>query len=110
MKIAVRFLGLPPSKSLREHAERQARFHLSRFGVDLNSVDIRVRDVNGPRGGDDMECRVSAKGSRLGFATMAEISADAYQSVGRALSRLARSIARNLERTRGMRFAHRSIQ
>jgi putative sigma-54 modulation protein len=110
MKIAVRLLGLPPSESLRQHAERQARLHLGRFGVALDSVDIRIRDVNGPRGGEDMECKVSAKGPRLRFATMAELSGDAYQSVGMALSRLARAIARGLDRSRGMRFAHRSIQ
>ena len=112
MKIAVRFLGLPPSPALREHSERQALFHLSRFGHDLNSVEIRIRDVNGPRGGEDMECKVSAKGRRLGFASIVDLSGDAYASVGMALSRLSRSIARALDRTRGMRSlgpAHRLV-
>jgi len=49
MKISVRFLGLPPSDGIREHVERQALFHLSRFGHDIQFVEIRVRDVNGPR-------------------------------------------------------------
>jgi putative sigma-54 modulation protein len=103
MKIAVRFLGLPPSEALREHSERQALFHLSRFGQDLDSVEIRIRDVNGPRGGEDMECKVSAQGPRVGFASIADLSGDAYASVGMALSRLSRSIARALDRARGMR-------
>jgi hypothetical protein len=49
MKIEIRFLGLEPSEMLREHCERQALFHLSRFGHDLSSVDIRIRDVNNAR-------------------------------------------------------------
>jgi putative sigma-54 modulation protein len=101
MKIAVRFLGLPPSEALREHSERQAMIHLGRFVHDLESVEIRVRDVNGPRGGEDMECKVSAKGPRIGFTTMAELSADAYHSVQLAVARLSRTIARNLGRVRG---------
>ena len=74
MKIAIRFLGLPPSPALREHSEHEARFHLGRFDRDLDAVEIRVRDVNGPRGGEDMECKVSAKGPRVGFTAIAELS------------------------------------
>jgi len=101
MKIAVRFLGLPPSSALREHSEHEAQFHLGRFDRDVDSVEIRVRDVNGPRGGEDMECKVSATGPRVGFTAVATLSSDAYQSVRQALSRLARTLARHLERARG---------
>jgi putative sigma-54 modulation protein len=100
MKIDVRFLGLPSSAALREHVERQAVFHLSRFGHDVEVVEVRVRDINGPRGGDDMECKVSVKGPRVGFTTITELSGDMYQSVGAALSRQARAVARLLERAR----------
>lgn len=100
MKIVVRFLGLPPSEMLREHSERQARFHLGRFGNDLGSVDIRIRDVNGPKGGEDKQCQVFATGPRLGFSTLRELSEDAYQAVDAAMARLARTVAHQLERAR----------
>jgi len=103
MKIAIRFLGLPASEALRQHTERQALLHLGRFDRELESVEIRIRDVNGPRGGEDMECKVSARGPRIGFASMAELTSDAYGSVAMALSRLSRSVARALDRVRGMR-------
>jgi putative sigma-54 modulation protein len=100
MKVIVRFLGLPPSETLREHAERQALFHLGRFGGDLDSVDIRIRDVNGPKGGEDKQCQVFATGRRLGFSTLRELSEDAYQAVDAAMARLARTVARQLDRAR----------
>ncbi len=103
MKIAIRFLGLPTSDALRRHAERQAKLHLGRFERELDSVEIRIRDVNGPRGGEDMECKVAARGPRVGFNAMAELTSDAYGSVAMALSRLSRTIARALDRVRGMR-------
>jgi hypothetical protein len=103
MKIAIRFLGLPTSEALRQHSERQAILHLGRFEHELDSVEIRIRDVNGPRGGDDMECKVSARGPRIGFTTMAELTSDAYGSVAMAMSRLSRSVARTIDRVRGMR-------
>lgn len=102
MKIAIRFLGLPPSDAVRRFVERQSLSHLSRFGHELEAVEIRVRDVNGPRGGADMECKVVAKGPRVGFTTITELSGDMYQSVGVAMARLARAIARSLERTRSL--------
>ena len=110
MKIVVRFLGLPPSETLREHCERQALFHLSRFGHDLSSVDIRIRDVNGPRGGVDKQCQVFATGPRLGYATLRELSEDAYRAVDAALSRLARTVARGLERTRDWKVGAHPVQ
>ena len=100
MKIVVRFLGLPPSEILREHSERQALLHLSRFGHDLSSIDIHIRDVNGPKGGEDMQCQVFARGPRFGFSTLQELSEDAYRAVAAAMSRLARTVARGLDRAR----------
>lgn len=111
MKTIIRFLGLPASQALREHCERHVLRHLGRFRHELDSVEIRIRDVNGPRGGEDMECKVSARGRRVGFASLAELSSDAYGSVGLALSRLSRSIARTLDRgrrTRGLALAART--
>ena len=100
MKIVVRFQGLPHSGALREHSERQALLHLSRFGRDLSSVAIRISDVNGPKGGVDKQCRVIANGPRLGLSTLEELSEDAYQAVDMAIARLARTVARGLERAR----------
>jgi putative sigma-54 modulation protein len=110
MKIVVRFLGMLPSVTLRQHSERQALLHLGRYGRDLSSVAIRIRDVNGPKGGVDKECRVFAKGPRLGFSTLVELSEDAYQAVDAAIARLTRTIARGQERARdwksGLQVVH----
>jgi len=102
MKIAVRFLGLPPSDAVRQFVERQVLFHLSRFAHEIEAIEIRVRDVNGPRGGDDMECRVTVKGPRLGHNTITDLDGDVYQAVGMAMSRAARAVARTLERARSL--------
>jgi ribosome-associated translation inhibitor RaiA len=56
--------------------------------------------VNGPKGGVDKECRVFAKGPRLGFSTLVELSEDAYQAVDAAIARVTRTIARGQERAR----------
>ena len=104
MKIVVRFLGFPPSEALRGHSERQALFHLGRFGRDVTSGDIRIRDVNGPKGGADKQCQVFATGPRFGYSTVEELSEDACQAVNVAMTRLVRTVARGLERARDWRL------
>lgn len=100
MKIDVRFLGMSPSPALREHTERQILFHLSRFGRDIQTVEIRISDVNGPKGGLDKKCRITARGPRFGLSTLEELSGDAYQAADEAIARLARTVGRQIERAR----------
>ena len=101
MKTEVRFHGLEPSESLREHAARRIHFHLSRFGHDLTAVVVRIGDVNGPKGGLDKRCRITVRGPRLGSATLDEYSGDIWSAVHLATERVARNVGRTLEKTRG---------
>jgi ribosomal subunit interface protein len=105
MKVHVRCTGIEHSQSLVEHTERKIHQHLSRFGHRLSSVDARLSDVNGPRGGCDKRCLVVAHGSGLGFLRVEEVQEDFYGSVDRALARLAQSIGRSIARTRAQHAA-----
>jgi ribosome-associated translation inhibitor RaiA len=110
MKIDVRFLGMSPSQSLRDHSERQALLHLSRFGNDVQFIDIRISDVNGPKGGLDKQCRITARGPRFGLLKLEELSVDAYQAADEAIARLARTVGRQLERARHWKAGDPSMQ
>lgn len=100
MKIQIRFRGFKGSAALRAHVLRRVEFQLSRFGHQLKSVVVRVADINGPKGGLDMQCQVTAFGPRIGTSTLAELSGNAYTAVDLAVDRLSRAIARELERNR----------
>ncbi len=87
MDIEVRFHGLMPSQSLRERALRGLRRRLRRFGRELTAVVVRIADVNGPRGGVDKRCAITAVG-RAGPASVEERGEDAYAVVDAAVARL----------------------
>lgn len=100
MKIELRFRDLEVTEELKDHAERQVHFHLSRFGGELTHVVIRVRDVNGPREGIDKHCQVTARGPRLGSTRIEAQSADASSAIDLAMERMARTVGREFDRLR----------
>ncbi|MBN2576131.1 MAG: HPF/RaiA family ribosome-associated protein [Deltaproteobacteria bacterium] len=100
MKVHVRCTGLPHSHSLVEHTTRRVHQHLSRFGDRLAGVEVRLSDVNGPRGGRDKRCQVIAHGPGLGLLRIEELHEDFYGGVERALARLSQAVGRGIARAR----------
>lgn len=98
MQIEIRTRGIEMTNDIRQHIERRIRFALGRFGAEVDSVLVRLDDINGPRGGVDKRCHIVVVGSRIGALTVDERDADMIAVVERALDRAARSARRSLER------------
>lgn len=107
MKIQVRFRALEPSPALRAHVMRRVLFHLDRYGHELTSVFLRISDVNGPKGGPDKRCQVTAEGRRLPRITIEAFSEDAYAAVATAVDRAGHAVGRGLARVREVRQVRR---
>lgn len=100
MKVEIRFRGLESSETLREHAVRRVHAHMSRFGREVQTVLVRISDVNGPKGGVDKRCQVVMRGRSVGVWCVDEQASDAYASVDLAVDRASRALGRLLERAR----------
>ena len=98
MKVDVRFRGLESSDALRTYVMERIQFALGKFARHVGSAQIRIGDVNGPRGGLDKRCQVIVKGRGFGSSMVEEIHADPYAVVDLALGRAARAISRGLDR------------
>ena len=103
MRIYVRSRGFELTDALRVHAERRLLFALGRFGTRLQSVTVRMDDVNGPRGGADKRCQIAARLAPYGAVRVEELDGDLYGAIDRAADRLDRAVAREIERRREMR-------
>ena len=104
MRMHVRSRGFELTDALRAHAERRLLFALSRFGRRLQSVLLRIDDVNGPRGGADKRCQIVARLAPWGDVRVEELDGDLYAAIDRAADRLARAVARETARRREMRL------
>ena len=104
MRIHVRSRRFELTDALRAHAERRLLFALGRFGRRVQSVMLRMDDVNGPRGGADQRCQIVARLAPWGDVRVEELDGDLYAAIDRAADRLDRAVAREAERRREMRL------
>lgn len=83
-----------------EFIERRVQFALGRFASELRTVEVTLTDVNGPKGGIDVLCRIKVilKGSGEVLVGGTDVSVEVV--VANVVDRAARSLARMLDRQR----------
>ncbi len=86
------------SDELREFVQRRLTTALGRFAAKLRDVDVWFEDVNGPRRGVDIRCRVvlRLKSGRHAIATAH--AANAFAAIARAADRAGATLAKRSER------------
>ena len=101
MNIRITGDNLSISAALKSYTERRLKTAVG--DVDPNEVEVRLSDVNGPRGGLDKECAVRAVLRRVGVVFVRARGEDAYSTVDKAAGRLKSALARRIGRHRSMR-------
>ena len=56
MQIDIMTRGLSATQRLTRFAKQQVKRTLGRVSDPIQSVTVRISDINGPKGGDDKEC------------------------------------------------------
>jgi ribosomal subunit interface protein len=95
MNISIQCRGFSLTEALDNHVQQRLGFALARAGNRLRRVDVRLSDINGPRGGVDKRCLIEA---RLSGKTIVveEVQADLYAAIDRAAGRIGRTVLRRL--------------
>ena len=106
MRIDIHSSKFALTESLRSHIERRVQFALSWAYHRLPHIQLRLDDVNGPKGGVDKVCRIQIPVAGGKPVVIEEIQADMVTAIDRAIERAARTISRRIERSR----AHRREQ
>ena len=100
MQIQIRARHVEVTESLRVHVERRLGFALARFGGRIGRVIVRFSDTNSHRGGVDNRCQIDVGLRPSGSVRSEDTDADLCIAVNRAADRVARAVARGLERER----------
>jgi len=87
-------------------ARRRLVFALGRFGPRVRSLSVRLKDVNGPKGGVDKVCLIAVRLSEPRSEIVIEDGdADAAVAIDRAVDRAGRAVARAVSAMRDWRGA-----
>ena len=84
----------PQTTDLRDLTERRVRFVLRRLGWLVPRAEVRMSDVNGPRGGIDKRCQVELHTDGAGSVVVASVASDWRTALDDALARAARFLMR----------------
>lgn len=104
MRIDIRWKGTKRTEALVQHIRRRAGFALGRLADRIRRVEVRLEDVNGPRGGVDKRCRVEVAGP-FGSRIVEVHDSDFRAAVDRAMETARRTVVRNLQRPLSRRTA-----
>lgn len=110
MQVLIHGERIKVSEELREYITRRLHFALGRFQSEIRRLDVRVGDVNGPRGGVDKTCQilVSLRPSGTSPVAVETSDTDLYAAIDRSTDRVGRSVARAVQRLRQRRGNRRA--
>jgi ribosome-associated translation inhibitor RaiA len=101
--LAVRTSGLTVEPALRERIHERLGRRLGKFAPRIERISVRFDDVNGPRGGVDVACRIKAVMSALPSVVVTELAHEPVEAFDRAGRRIERVVRGAIGRARGRR-------
>ena len=96
----IRVDGLRLDDEDRDHIRRRLGEKFARYARSIERISVRLRDVNGPRGGVDVRCRIKVVVSGLPSVVVEEQAAAFRPALTAALSAAERAVRKALQRRR----------
>lgn len=101
MRIVLKGVHMQLTPGLKGYVEEHLVERIERFYDDeAATLEIMLADTNGPKGGEDKECRVTMYLPGSSAIHVTEASANIYESIDFARDRLEKAIKRELEKKR----------
>lgn len=107
MRLELHVKGIEATQRLRDYIETKLQLALGRFSHRVQDVQVRLVDVNGPKGGEDIQCHVLANLGSAGVLKIEETRVNPFQAVAHASKRVRHSLSRRLSRRRSNRRERR---
>ena len=96
----VRVEGVTLDEDDRAYIRRRLGEKLGKYAGSIERVTVRVRDINGPRGGVDLRCRIKVVLSDLPSVVVEHQAVRLQPALTRALAGTERAVRRALQRRR----------
>lgn len=84
--------------ALKNYAKRRLNFSFATKDGYINNIEMRLSDINGPRGGTDKRCHLLIALNGLPNIIVEDIQTDMYNAIDRACDRASRAVVRKIGR------------
>jgi hypothetical protein len=101
--LAVRTSGLAIDPELRRRVRQRLGERLGKLAPHIQRLSVRFADVNGPRGGIDVSCRIKAVVTGVPSLVVTELADSPSEAFDRAGQRFQRVVKRAIGRARERR-------
>jgi putative sigma-54 modulation protein len=99
MNISIPVRDIECTPQLRKDVERSIRFGVDRYKPQVNEVSVYLADLNGPKGGVDKLCQITANfRGRSNPVLILERAREILPAINRAAHRLGNRIAGRIRR------------
>lgn len=99
----------PLTPALRNYAERRLRAGFAFARDRISDVVVRLGDVNGPRGGQDMQCQILIAVPGRPTVVVRDVHEDLYTAIDRGVKRAVYKVRQMVMQRRYLeRWGHRS--
>jgi putative sigma-54 modulation protein len=102
-RLSVQTRGLFVERAFREVVPQILAAVLSQSARRIRGIKVWLEDVNGPRGGVDIRCRIELSLSPRGRVTATSLAHDEYVAIANAASRAEALINSRIKRARTLR-------
>ena len=103
MNISIQAQGFELTEALRAHTLRRLQFSLHWAQRVVKQFQVRLSDINGPKGGLDKRCHLQIQLSNDSDVSIQDTEGDLYVAIDRAIERGKQTITRRLDRKRARR-------
>lgn len=98
MFVKIHAQGFKLSEALSDYSDSKVRLALGLYRDKIRRVDIFLADVNGPKGGEDMMCKIKIKSDGHAPVLAQETSKDMYDAINICSHRIKRAVGRRFDR------------
>jgi ribosomal subunit interface protein len=98
MQIHIQARKFSLTDALRQHAERRLQSALACCNEHIHKINMRLSDINGPRGGADKCCHLQIILKSMPEVVVEDVEANLYIAIDRATDRAGRTVIRKIER------------
>ncbi len=98
MRLTLTARRLPLPNGFAEMVNHRLTHALGRLAAQVRAVDLRLADVNGPKGGVDVECLARVRLDRGGELVVRGQDVDPAHAVAQVLERVRQNLRRAHER------------